>query len=808
MSTIKSVSGAPSPYATWDEKVTDEYGLKIGALISSEWFNGSLIGAGTSCAFLNRRNYVREKRLFVRGEQDTQRYKDHMARGDNGLELLNLDWSNINLVEKFCRIVSNGISDDNYKLSVECSDRLSVKLKEQKFDEYRKDIYSKKMLQNIKKNFNIDLTPKGFVPEDEEEMQLWSQIKDRPKIEIFEETMIDFVKETSNWSITKAQNDKDIVDLGLVGARIYTDKHNGVTVSYVDPEHYVHSPISKHDFSDKFYEGVVETITLSDLRRESDFTEIELRKIAQTYASVNKSIGVKDFTNCSLMEIIDIRIDVLRFAWKTSKTMVYKKKLRKGRTIKLSKRNDQWKAPKSDDVDTLTKTLDTWFEGNYIIGANAIYGYQECENIVRDKMNKAMSPFVFMATDIYENRPQSFLTKIETIANQMQDISLQIQHHLSQLKPDIIEIDLDMLAELDDGKTGVKRQVWQVALDLLQVKGVVFKKRIDMGDNGGIKEGAAVKPSPTSQGSAIAALLNAWAFKYNIIRDITGVNPARDGSLSADALLGVNQLAQLASNTATKHIVDTSVEFHKKVCEVISTRLHGIFKHKDAAHLKEIYINAVGKHFVDAMEVLADRHLHEFGFTYKMFPTSKELEDFNADLSLGLTEGSITPEVKIEATRIARTNIKLATEYLLYHRRKSIKQKQEEQIMLAQNKSQNDAMAARSKIEAEVQAYEYKKSVDLKYKGKEAQIDIMREQALMKLKEPIENDKFEKEVYLKQIEAASNFNLNKFREDRKDDRTKIQASQQSQIADQRKKDSGPIDFENNFDFANFDFFSQ
>jgi hypothetical protein len=73
----------------------------------------------------------------------------------------------------------------------------------------------------------------------------------------------------------------------------------------------------------------------------------------------------------------------------------------------------------------------------------------------------------------------------------------------------------------------------------------------------GIKESKAISVYPSGNGGHISAMLNAWAFKYNLIRDLTGINPARDGSLSQDALLGVNQMSDLASNTVTKHIVDT-----------------------------------------------------------------------------------------------------------------------------------------------------------------------------------------------------------------------------------------------------------
>jgi hypothetical protein len=794
MTLIKKVQGNPDPFAPFALKKEDEYGLKIAKIIESEWFNNAILG-GNECKFLDRRNYVRNKRLFVRGEQDTQPYKDHQST-DGNLEYLNLDWTNINIAEKFCRIVSNEISDENYRLDIRSISVLALKIKEEKKNEYRKNMYVKPMLEKAKELLGIDLLPKGFTPEDEEEMRLFMEIKDRPKIESAEEVLINYVKKTNDWNFIEKQKNIDLVDLGLAGIRVHTDKNDGVKVAYVDPEHYVHSSVTRNDFADKYYEGVVETITLSDLRRESGFSEFELRQIAKTYSPSNKAPNL-NYAICPIDNIIDHKIDVLRFAWKTSKTIVFKQKKRNGEIVKVSRKDENFQAPERSDVGVSTKTLDTWFEGNYVIGADAIYGYQECENLARDIMNKAMSPFVFMATNIYENRPQSFLTNIEPIANQMQNIALKLQNFLAQLKGDITEIDLDALAELDDGKGGAKKQIWETALNLLAVKNVVFKKRIDMGELG-VKEAKAVTVYPASNGGHITALLNAWGFKYNLIRDLTGINPARDGSLKHDALLGVNQMAQLASNTATKHIVLTSVELNRKVCELISTRINGIFKHPEAEHIKEIYTNVVGQNMLDSVSVLANRHLHEFGFVFEMQPTEVEMQEFKEDLTIALQEGSIDVEVKIEATRIAKTNAKLATEYLMYHRRKRIKQSQEEQMMLAQNKSKNDAEAAMAKVQADTAAYGQRKEIDLKYMEQLFQMEVMKERALQEMRIPAEERDFQQEVYLKQVSDATNQNVNKFKEDRKDDRTKIQAAQQSKMIDQRTKDKEPIDFENEY----------
>ena len=92
------------------------------------------------------------------------------------------------------------------------------------------------------------------------------------------------------------------------------------------------------------------------------------------------------------------------------------------------------------------------------------------------------------------------------------------------------------------------------------------------------------------------------------------------------------------------------------------------------------------------MEVLKDRNLHEFGFTFEMMPTAEEIKNFNDILNLAIQEQNIDVEIVFQTRQLAKVNIKKAIEYLMYHRRKRIKQRQEEQMMLAENKSKNDSM--------------------------------------------------------------------------------------------------------------------
>jgi hypothetical protein len=780
MDNEKKKYGLPDPMAPFSEKLTDEFGLKIGKLISSDWFDASGFATG-NCAYITRRDYVRDKRLFVRGEGNTKIYKSPYNQRDGALDTVSVDFSLLNWAEKFCRVVSGGISDENYVLDIRAVDRLSVMQKETRRDDIIKQMVSRHMLEKAMKLHGINLMQPGL-PESEEELDVHMEIKERPKIEIAEELLINFVLKTNNWDFLSKEYNKELVDVGLVVARVYTDKNDGIKLDWVDSENYVHSKVKKNDFSDKIYEGVVDTVTISDIRRESDFDEKTLTAIAKLH---NTSLR-NDWDTCGYDDIVDYKVDVLRFAYKTSKKIVYKKSVRKGETIKLRTMDDSWKDKGKERYE---KVLDTWMEGNYILGSDYIYCYKECENLYDDVMNKAMSPFITFAHKIYENRLQSFATNIEVPARMLQRISNKIQHLVNEIKPDGIEIDYDMLAELD-----TKYTTMDAALNLYESKGVIFSKRVDMGEMG-IKDKAAVRPFTYEQGTALVKLLQTWTHYYNLIRENTGVNPARDGSLSPDALVGVSELAQLSSNTVTKDIVDISVAFKKKICETISSRLKTIFKYSDAKHLKEIYTNVVGKEMLDAMSVLKNRHLHEFGFTYEMYPTVKAVQELKEDLSLALQSGSIDVYVKSETAMIARSNIKLANQFLNSQIKKLKKEKAEAEKQMLTHKSQNDAAAAQAAEQARVQSYSAQAMIDVEKEAKLSQIRVSEAYALKQMEIPETERSYQHDLHMQQIKSIGEAGIKKYLEDRKDLRTEKQATQQSDLKYQAQTGGQPIDFE-------------
>ena len=789
----------PNPLAPYSEKITDDYGLKYAMSIQQEWFGGGMINEKGN--FMNRHEWVKEMRLYNRGEQGLDPYKKIAARQKEDLDWLNMDWTIINVPEKFTNVVRNGISDENYNLDIRSADRFSLLQREKNIERHKRNMANKEMFDKAKAMGMPDLNPSGFIPEDEKEMNLYSEIKERPKQEIAEEILIKFVKNVSGWDHIKKETDKDAVIVDLQVARVYTDPNNGVMAEYVNPDSYVHSYVDRNDFKDAYYHGVVDTITINDIRRESGFDEMTCREIAKSY-SVNNNTIIGDFYSCSLNEILDFKVHVLRFTFKSDKEQVYKAYYdRKGKLKKVSKRDDSYEVPEGAEKSKLERRLDTWFEGNYIIGSDKyIYGYKESENTAYDNMDRVLPPFIAQSTNIYKNTLRSFLSNIIPIANQMQYIHLKIQHLMSELKPDLIELDIDQLAELvtdtTDGDT--KQENWKMALSILNTKGVVLKKRINMGEDG-IKDGASARPIGNQQGSALTVLLNLWAHYYNLIRDTTGINPAMDGSLSEDALVGVNQLMKLAGNSATKHIADAAVSFDKRICETISSRLKSIFTLKEEAkHIVKMYEQAVGKHNIEALETLKDRSNFEFGFTVEIVPSKEEMAFLREDLGIAMQEGTVDISEKAEILRIAKSNMKQAIEYMRFIRVRKIKERMKETAYNQKLQSQSNAEAAQVKMQSEMQLLQMKSQMELQKAAQLSAINIKEHFQKLQVEAPIRQETFQQDVYLEQIKNLQTLNLTKYKEDAKADREIENSTRQSKMIDQRLKDKGPIDFSKKF----------
>ena len=424
----------PDPLAPYEQKLDPAYGLGVAKAIQHEWFNGD-VAYDKSSLFFGRHQWVREMRLYNRGEQSDEKYKTHIARQDEDKTLLNMDWNKINVINKFNNIAQSGLSDEYYNVDIRSVDPFALAAKQDNYWTHRKNMATMQMLTNAKKLFGVDMTTKEFIPQNEEELFLYSEIKERPKQEIAEEIIIKYVKETSDWDYIKKETDKDQVITDLRVARVKTDRLNGVELHYVDPETYGHSYVERNDFKDAYYHFVIESVTINDLRKTGQFRHDQLVEIAKKYAAYNRyqwkhTADVNTFASIPLTEFLNFDVHVMHFCFRTDKEMVFKAYIdrRNGGINKVASVPGSYEVPEGSQSSRLSIGADTWFEGSYIVGSNKyIYDYRESENIARDEQDRAIPPFIVNSTNIYKNKLRSFQSNIIPAADQLQYFHFKIQ---------------------------------------------------------------------------------------------------------------------------------------------------------------------------------------------------------------------------------------------------------------------------------------------------------------------------------------------------------------------------------------------
>jgi hypothetical protein len=236
--------------------------------------------------------------------------------------------------------------------------------------------------------------------------------------------------------------------------------------------------------------------------------------------------------------------------------------------------------------------------------------------------------------------------------------------------------------------------------------------------------------------------------------------------------------------------------FDKKVCETISSRIKTIWMFDEAKSLRDMYAMALGELDMDVLEALKNRHLHEFGFTVEMVPDKEMLNDLKKDLNIALQEQTIDLSEKYQILELAKSNYKKAFEYMRFIRNRRLKQKAQEQQENMRLQSESNIASTQAAEEAKVKGYQTTKAVDLDYEKQMAQIRLMEHKAKLEIELPKEQREFEEEVYIEKIKNLNLSDLTEYKEKAKDERTKLQASQQSKMIDQRNNSKEQNDIKN------------
>ena len=783
----------PSQLATDEDKASWEYGLRIGQSISYEWFAKT----GTGCRYYSQWIDFHRTRLYARGEQPIGKYKNQFeVNGD--MSHINLDWTPVPIIPKFVDIVVNGMNDRLFEIKAYSIDPMSIE-KRSKFQEMvEQDMIAKPVLMQAKESLGVDAfnIPEDDLPETPQELSLFMQLKYKPAIEIAEEEAINTILEVNHYPDIRKRVDYDITTIGIGVVKHSFVPGTGVRVEYVDPANIVYSYTESPTFEDCFYWGEVKQVPITELIKiKPDITKEELAEIQQLGTAWYNYYGIMRPYRSDIFNR-DV-VTLLYFNYKTDKTFVYKKKYLDNNGVRVIQKDESFNPPEGTEerFERIEKRIDVWYEGIMVPGSPYLLKWELARNMVRPKSPSqyALPNYIAVAPRMYKGIIESLTRRMIPFADLIQMTHLKLQQVLQRVVPDGVFIDADGINEVDLGTGGSYNP--EDALRLYFQTGSVIGR--SMTTDGEMNHGRIpIQELNSNSGQAkISSLIGAYNQYLSMIRDVTGLNEARDASTpNPDALVGVQKLAALNSNTATRHILEGSQFISRKLAEALSLRIADVLEYSD---FKEEFTMQIGKYAVNMLEEIKDLYLHDFGIFIEISPDEEEKAQLEGNIQMALQRDQISLEDAIDIRQMK--NIKLANELLKLKRKSKQKldmqQKQAEIQMQTQGNiqsSQASAQSALQKVQAEAQAKAQLAQAQMNF-------DIQRMQAEAAIKEQLMAVEFNYNMQLKGMEVEQIKQLDMDKEKAKDDRTKIQATQQSKLIEQRQKDLPAMNFESQED---------
>jgi hypothetical protein len=776
-------SAFPSQVVSDAEKASWEYGTQVGQAIEYEWFGQ---GRTNGNRYLTSWNQFHQLRLYARGEQSIQKYKDELSiNGD--LSYLNLDWKPVPILSKFVDIVVNGISGKSYDIKAYAQDPQSIKKRTGYASMLYEDMVAKEYLDNLKQTLGIDLyqTPNiDTIPESKDELELHMQLSYKQSVEIAEEEAIASVLAQNKFDLTRRRLNMDLTVLGMAVAKTSFNTAEGITVDYVDPAYVVYSYTEDPNFDNVYYVGEVKSITIPELKKEfPSISKEELERIQKMPGNNQYVTGWGNYDENT--------VQVLYFDYKTYHNQVFKIKETPQGLMKALEKPDSFNPPENDNFERVSRSIEVLYNGAKVLGSNEMIKWELAENMSRPNADttKVEMNYALCAPRMYKGRIESIVSKCIGFADMIQLTHLKLQQVLSRMVPDGVYLDMDGLAEVDLGN-GTNYNPAEALNMYFQTGSIVGRSLTQDGDMNPGK--VPIQELNSSSGQAkIGALIQTYQYYLQMIRDVTGLNEARDGTaMDKNSLVGLQKMAANASNVATRHINQSSLYITLKLAENIALKI------ADALEFpltRSALQNSISTFNIKTLDEIVNLNLHDFGIFLELEPDDEEQAQLENNIQVALQQGGIDLEDAIDVRGIK--NLKLANQMLKIKRKTKAKQDQANQQANIAAQGQSQADTAEKTAMAEVQKQEAIMGANVQFEQSKNQMEIQRMEIASQLKAQEMQAKFQYDMQLKQLDVQNTQQKEGEIEDRKDSRSKMEATQQSELISQRKNDGLPINFE-------------
>ena len=780
-------SSFPSQVVPDAEKSTLEYGLAVGRAVENEWFRGDR-GLGDGGRFGNNWRYFNNLKLYARGEQSVQKYKDELSiNGD--LSYLNLDWKPVAVLSKFVDIVVNGMTDRGYEIKSFASDPYAIKQRTDFAFNALRDIENKEMIEqlNAATGQNFYASPDAQeLPVNKEELDLYLQLNYKQSIEIAEEEVISNVMNYNKYDETKKRLAYDLTVLGISAVKTNFNLANGVTVDYVDPANLVYSYTDDPNFEDIYYVGEVKSVSLEEIKKQFPYlTQDELEQIEKYPGDISYTRNYYNQNNDN------DTIQVLYFEYKTYQNQVFKIKQTDQGLEKALEKDDTFDPPETDNFNKVHRAIEVLYSGAKILGHKKMLKWELAKNMTRpySDQTKVEMNYSISAPRMYKGRIESLVSKCVGFADMIQLTHLKLQQVLARMVPDGVYVDVDGLAEVDLGN-GTNYNPAEALNMYFQTGSIVGRSLTQDGDPNRGK--VPIQELQTSSGMAkIQSLTQTYQYYLQMIRDVTGLNEARDGSKpDKDSLVGLQKLAAAASNTATKHILQSLMYLTIRTAENISLRVADML---EFPLLKQALMSSINQFNVSTLSEIDKLNMHEFGIFLELEPDEEEKAGLERNIQIALQAGQIGLEDAIDIREIR--NLKLANQFLKYKQKIKAEAAQQAQLANIQAQANANAESAERAAMAETQKQQVINEQKVQLEQAKSQFEIQRMQTEAQIKRDLMSEEFGFNIQLAKARANVEKGKEQDIEDRKDERARIIGTQQSEMISQRQNDELPKNFE-------------
>ena len=782
----------PSQVVSDGEKNSKEYGLKIAKAIENEWF---YVDRGSNKYRTNYNNF-HKLRLYARGEQPIQKYKDELSiNGD--LSYLNLDWKPVPIIPKFVDIVVNGIAERTYDIKAYSQDYAGMDKRTKYMEDILADMASQELNGVMQQNYGIDVSKTNIAVEDlpqtQEELDLHMQLGYKQAIEIAEEQAINVLMNGNDYELIKKRFYYDLTVLGIGAVKTSFNTSEGVVIDYVDPTDLVYSYTDSPYFDDIYYVGEVKMIPINELVKQ--FPNLSTQELKDIVQNKNHKQTNYNKVGSDLREDDNNKVQVLYFNYKTYNNRVYKIKQTGSGAMKAIEKTDSFNPPVTEEFEKVSNKIEVLYEGAVILGTDKLLKWEMSKNMMRPKSDftKVKMNYTIVAPRMYKGKIESLVKRVTGFADMIQLTHLKLQQVMSRMVPDGVYLDADGIAEIDLGN-GTNYNPQEALNMFFQTGSVIGRSFTSEGD---MNPGKVPIQEITSGsgGNKIQALIANYNYYLQMIRDTTGLNEARDGSMpDKNALVGVQKLAAANSNTATRHILQSGLFLTKDVAECLSLRISDIIEYSPT---KNAFIQAIGAYNVSVLEELKELHLYDFGIFIELQPDEEEKAMLENNIQMALQQKNIELEDAIDLREIK--NIKLANQLLKIRRKRKQEKDQQLQQRNMQLQSQTNQQAAQAAAQAEMQKTQMQAQIEGQLEMQKSDLRMKEQAAEVEFKKQLMEQEFEYNMQLKNLESKTKSDNESMKENRKDNRTKIQATQQSEMIEQRNNDAGAKNFESTSD---------